>query len=147
MGARPVLARSKPLSLHWYEYVLYNEFHRKVKLQARGPRKLLSFNFSLAGGGQTRLDLHKVFAYNCTSYCNALFLLKSPLAPAQARAQEGTGARVCYVRRLPWHDESHSHHHPFPKRQPWTNCTKQNLLVMSRAAHERWHRLNPRVAR
>jgi len=53
-----------------YDYKLYNKFGREVKLQERGWRKTLSFNFSLNGGGQERLDIHRVFAMSDRQKCN-----------------------------------------------------------------------------
>ena len=102
----------------FYDYELYNPRGQKLVAQARGWRKVLSYNFPLAAGGLQRLDLHRVFGFN------------SPL---------------CNVRRLSWSIARHVHHHPFPRRRPWSNCTARNLLVMSLASHTAWHRAHPDV--
>ena len=47
-----------------YDYVLYSPRGKQVKLQVRGARKYLSYNFTLKSGAQMRLDVHRVFAFN-----------------------------------------------------------------------------------
>ena len=54
----------------WYDYELYNARGQKLKLQARGHRKLLSYNFPVQTGGFKRLDAHRVFAMNDLAHCN-----------------------------------------------------------------------------
>ena len=75
-GASLVGSRSRPRAVPqgptfsiWYDYRLYNDLGRQLRLQARGERKYLTFNFTKAGGGATRLAVHRVYAMN-TPRCN-----------------------------------------------------------------------------
>ena len=49
-----------------YDCELFNARHQKLKLQVRGPRKMLSFSFPLKRDRheQERLDVHRVLAVN-----------------------------------------------------------------------------------
>jgi len=102
----------------FYDYVLVGPDGKTKRLQARGRRQMLSYNFPLRGGGYKRLDVHRVFAFN--------------------------SAR-CNTRRLRWAQRAHVHHHPFPKRRPRSNCCAANMHVMTQGAHEEWHRRRPDV--
>ena len=101
-----------------YDYCLFAPSGKKLKLQLRGRRGYLSYNFLLRAGGQERLDVHRLFAMN------------SPR---------------CNLRMAAWSVGRHVHHHPFPARRPWSNCCERNMLVLSRGEHEAWHRRHPAV--
>ena len=105
-----------------YNYVLVNPAGKRVQLQPRGPRKLLSYNFPLAGGGRCnrqRLDVHRVLAFNDRGCCNRGW--------------------------LSWSRCLEVHHKPFPRHAPWTNSCRGNLVVWSRVQHRRWHELHADV--
>ena len=105
----------------FYDYYLVSPLGRRMKLQPKGPRKLLSHNFQLRdGSGKKRLHIHRVFAFNC----------RVPCSP----------------RGHSWSEILHVHHLPSPRSCPWSNCTKNNLLLMTAWAHKKWHRDNPGVA-
>ena len=105
----------------FYDYRLYNPFGRELKLQQRGWRKTLSYNFGVPGGGgkQRRLEIHRLFAFNERVRCNS------------------HGHR--------WGPHCHVHHHPRPKRFPWKGCGRKNMIVLTAAAHSEWHRRHPDV--
>ena len=100
-----------------YNYRLYNWRGKQLKLQERGWRKMLSFNFTTRDG-HARIDIHRVFAFN---------------------------AGRCNTRSLSWRQDRHVHHHPYPRRRPWTNCFSRNLWVMTAAEHIAWYKRNPDV--
>ena len=104
----------------FYDYCLMGRDKKTRKLQQRGPRQALSYNFPLRGGGQERIDIHRLFAMN---------------------------SKLCNVSGLRWSAGNHVHHHANPRWQPWSNCTAANLIVWSARDHARWHRLSPDVPR
>ena len=99
-----------------YDYKLYNDRHQLLKCQARGPRKLLSFNFSKRHGRPQRLDIHRVFAMS-SERCNA--------------------------RQRNWSAGVHVHHCAHPRSKPWSNCRESNMIVLCQSDHEEWHRRHP----
>ena len=104
----------------FYDYCLMGPDGKRRKLQLRGPRKALSYNFPKRAGGAERLDVHRVFAFN---------------------------DKRCNGRGLPWSQSRHVHHHPKPRRRPWSNCCAANLVVLSARDHKRWHQQHPDVPR
>ena len=102
-----------------YDYVLCNSRGKQLKLQERGVRKYLSYNFTLKSGAQMRLDVHRVFAFS-SEWCN--------------------------FRNHSFKAEVHVHHNGKPKKKPWSNCTARNMTVITKATHEKWHRKHADVA-
>jgi len=101
-----------------YDYNLYNKYGRKLKLQQRGWRKVLSFNFAVRRAAEKRIDVHRLFAMN---------------------------SRRCNTRWIRWNSRAHVHHHPRPRRRPWSDCRAQNMIVLLEADHAEWHRGHPDV--
>ena len=56
-----------------YDYNLYNKYGRKLKLQQRGWRKVLSFNFAVRRAAEKRIDVHRLFAMN-SRRCNTRWI-------------------------------------------------------------------------
>ena len=98
-----------------YNYKLYNKHGRELALQEREhSRKYLSYNFPTRSGKQSQLNIHRVFAFNGKK-CN--------FKPPPHR----------------WAENVHVHHNAKPAKEPWTNCTWQNMCVVTKSVHERWH--------
>jgi len=100
-----------------YDYKLYNRHGRELKVEARGVRQYLAFKFPTQSGKPRWINIHRLFAFN--SRCNFL--------------------------RLPFLPCNHVHHNSKPKARPWTNCKQENMSVVDRDTHERWHRKYPDV--
>ena len=96
-----------------YDYKLYSRWHKALKCQARGPRKMLSFNFACRGGAEKRLDIHRALAMS-SDFCNG--------------------------GELPWTSRAHVHHCAHPARKPWSNCREKNMRVLDRRDHIEHHR-------
>ena len=103
-----------------YNYILVGAEGRERRPSRSGHRQLLSFKFPLSKGGWRRLDLHRVFAMNSAQ---------------------------CNPKGLNWSSGAEVHHKPRPRRQPWTNCCAENLMVMTKSQHKAWHRSRADVAR
>ena len=101
-----------------YDYCLFNAFGKQLKLQERGARSYLSYNFRCKTGQSERIEVHRLFAFN--SHCN--------------------------LRNHPYRPTVHVHHMARPRSKPWTNCTSRNMVVMSKKAHKEWHKKHPGVA-
>ena len=105
-----------------YNYQLLDPQGDVVALQVHGKRRLLSFNFPTPWGRQKRIDLHRLVAFN---------------HPAVNTAP-----------RRHFDPDIHVHHKPHPVRRrspPWHNCLLNNLQLLTKEEHRRWHHENPDV--
>ena len=110
-----------------YNYKLYNEFNVEVRCAVRSNRRpVLTYNFRCINGAhptgrlQTRLDIHRVFAFNSTE---------------------------CNPHWHSWRRSRHCHHRGPSLAETWKNCLWQRMRVVTRAQHVRWHAANPGVPR